>query len=96
MVLKKYSIIDIEQIINESKYRTGRLMDYRHTFEDEQGNECDLTDITYEVLKTYVEPAVEIPNCIVFTHVIRIRPESLDLEMRIMELERQGREQSGD
>jgi len=57
-------------------------MKYRHEFEDEDGNDCDLTEITYEVLKTWVEPDPEEAGVIVFTHRVRIRPESFDLHMR--------------
>jgi hypothetical protein len=67
-------------------------MKYEHEFEDEDGNEiARLEEITYEVLKTYVEPEVQYnvffgegdprnmgDEVIVFTHVVRIRPEAID------------------
>ena len=69
-------------------------MRYEHEFEDEEGNEIPLTDITYEVIKTYVQPdSVGIyastfshEEVIVFTHVVKIRPESLDLELAVMNM----------
>jgi hypothetical protein len=56
-------------------------MKVEHLFEDDDGNDIDLMDITYEVLKTYVDL---MPTALVFTHVVRIRPESIDLHMRLM------------
>jgi hypothetical protein len=59
---------------------------YSHEFEDEEGNDTELTDITYVVLATYVQPDPEDEDAIVFTHVVRIRPESLDMELAMMNL----------
>lgn len=55
-----------------------------HMFEDEDGNDIELTDITYEVIKTYVD---QTPNALVFTHVVRIRPESIDLHMQAIKMD---------
>lgn len=60
---------------------------YSHEFEDEHGNETELTDITYVVLATYVQPSPEVENEIVFTHIVKIRPESFDLELAMMRLD---------
>lgn len=59
-------------------------MTVRHEFEDEYGNETELTEITYEVIKTYVQPDPVEEGVIVFTHIIRIRPEALDMEMMFL------------
>lgn len=67
-------------------------MRYEHEFEDEKGNEiAELTDITYQVLYTYVQPdstgayirfGVK-EDVIVFTHIVRIRPEAIDMDLML-------------
>lgn len=54
-------------------------------FEDEDGNEIhDLTEITYEVVNTWVDVTRQEPDTITFTHRIKVHPESLDLYMELM------------
>jgi hypothetical protein len=64
-------------------------MRFEHDFEDEEGNEIPLTDITYEVIKTYVQPVDDElfgEPTTVFTHIVKIRPESFDLELAMMNM----------
>lgn len=61
------------------------MLQSEHTFEDEAGNEIALTDNTWEVIKTYVDPITfgEEHGIIglVFTHVVKLRDNTLDLEL---------------
>jgi hypothetical protein len=57
----------------------------RHEFEDEDGNEmgtASFVDMTYDVLRTWVDHDPE-DNALVFTHRIKIRPESMEMGMML-------------
>ena len=70
----------------------GKLViTYRHEFVNEDDVIVSLTDITYEVLQTFVDVEHEtdasgeevINTTIMFTHVVRVRPESIELNLRV-------------
>jgi hypothetical protein len=60
--------------LNQNQYKT------RHEFEDEEGDEIELTEITYEVLKTYVD-IDPISHELVFTHRVKISDGAMNIEL---------------